>query len=319
MSSLALNNLLDGKDADARIRIACRVGESLSVDDLPDVERQATEALARELVRDAIERVRHALSEAVKHAKYLPRDIALRIAHDVDSVACPFLQATRVFSERDWQQLVLTLSRGALAAVARRSPMPEGIAQVLAEVGSSVVAETLIGNPATPMTQRICFTVMERFEAQTWVLDRLAQRTDLLAEVVVKLTTKVSAAACEKLMQAYKTPELTGPIAMAAEQAAILRLVRDTPEAGQPALVRSLRGEKKLTDVVLLAAAREGQLAFVEAALTQQTAMRPQRVRSVVRHGGVTAMTQLFRQARVPASKCDALWEAVMAARNKPH
>jgi hypothetical protein len=127
----------------------------------------------------------------------------------------------------------------------------------------------------------------------------------------------VSAAACEKLMQAYKTPELTGPVAVAAEHAALLRLIRDTSEPGLPALVQSLRREKKLTDAVLLAAAREGQLAFIEAALTHQTAMRPERVRSVVRHGGVTAMTQLFRQARVPASKCDARWAAVMAARNR--
>lgn len=319
MSALALSNLLDGKDVDTRARIACRVGERLCVDNLPEVERRATEALARELVQDAIERVRYELSQAVKHARSLPRDIALKIAHDVDSVACPFLEVTRVFSESDWRQLVLTLSKGALAAVARRSPMTEAIAQALAEVGNSVVAETVIDNRTTPMTQRICFTLMDRFDSETWVLDKLAHRDDLKVEVAVKLTAKVSAAACEKLMQTYKIPELTGPIAAAAEEAAILRLIRETSEAGLPTLVQSLRRERKLTDVLLLGAARERQLTFVETALTAQTAMRPERVRSVIRHGGVTAMTQLFRQARVPASKCDALWEAVMAARNKLH
>jgi len=104
---------------------------------------------------------------------------------------------------------------------------------------------------------------------------------------------------------------------VAAEEAALLRLIRETPEARLPTLVQGIKREKKLTDALLLGAARENLLAFVEAALTLQTAMRGERVRSVVRHGGVTALTQLFRQARVPASKCDALWEAVMAARNR--
>jgi len=317
MTSLALSNLLDGRDDSARMRIACRIGERLSADDLPDVERRATEALARELARDAIERVRFELSNAVKHAKTLPRDIALRIAHDVDSVACPFLEVTQVFSESDWQQLILTLSRGALLAVARRPSMTEGLAQPIAEVGNSVVAETLIGNPATPMTQRICLTFMDRFDSETWVLDRLAQRHDLVVEIAVRLTAKVSASACEKLLRTYKISELTGPIAAAAAEAALLRLIRETPEARLPTLVQGIKREKKLTDALLLGAARENLLAFVEAALTLQTAMRAERVRSVVRHGGVTALTQLFRQARVPASKCDTLWEAVMAARNK--
>jgi uncharacterized protein (DUF2336 family) len=317
MTTLELSNLLDGRDEDARLRIAGRVGQCLSIDDLPDVERRANEALARELARDAVERVRRALSDTVKYAKHLPRDIAMRIAHDVDSVACPFLEVTQVFSDSDWQQLMLTLSKGALTAVARRSPMPEGVAQALAEVGNSVVAETLIDNRATPMTRPICFTLMDRFGAQTYVLDRMAQRDDLLVEVAVRLTAKVSAAARNRLLQVYKIPELTGPLAAEAEEAALLGLIRQTPDARLPSLIQGLKRERKMTDALLLAAAREGQLVFVETALTLQTAMRAERVRSVVRHGSVTALTQLFRQARVPASKCDALWEAVMAARNK--
>ena len=106
-----LDNLLDDKGDDARSRIARRVGQQLSLNDLSETDRRAAETLARELVCDVIERVRAALSNAVRHAKYLPRDVALRIVHDVDSIACPFLEATGIFSHDDWQNLLATISQ----------------------------------------------------------------------------------------------------------------------------------------------------------------------------------------------------------------
>ena len=88
MHGLAPESLLTGKEEDARIQIAGRVGDSLSVDDLATADRRAAELLARALADDAIENVRVALSKAIARAKHLPRDLALKLAHDVDSVAC---------------------------------------------------------------------------------------------------------------------------------------------------------------------------------------------------------------------------------------
>ena len=160
-----LVDLLSGKDDDARIVIARRVGQCLSVDELPLAERRGAEALAGHLVRDAAERVRRELSEAVKGATHLSRDVALKIAHDVDSVACPFLSATEVFSDEDWRDLVLTVSRGARIAAACRTSMSEGLAIALAETGDTAVAQALVENTAAPMTKPVCNPLIERFES----------------------------------------------------------------------------------------------------------------------------------------------------------
>ena len=77
MQELEPESLLSDKLEDARIQIAGRVGDSLSVDDLATADRRAAELLARALADDAIERVRSALSHAIRHAKHLPRDLAL--------------------------------------------------------------------------------------------------------------------------------------------------------------------------------------------------------------------------------------------------
>lgn len=72
---------------------------------MTEADRRAAEELAAALARDALDRVREALAVSVRNADHLPRAVALRIAHDIDSVACPFLEFTQVFSESDWEQL----------------------------------------------------------------------------------------------------------------------------------------------------------------------------------------------------------------------
>ncbi|MCC7045994.1 MAG: DUF2336 domain-containing protein [Alphaproteobacteria bacterium] len=306
-----------GKDELARAAIAQRAGERLASDDLAAADRQAAEALARMLAADAIERVRRALSMAVRHARHLPRDIAMKIAHDIDSVACPFLEVTEVFSESDWQQLVLTISRSALVAVARRKQMHKSLASALAEIGDLPVAHALVDNASAPMTERVCAALMDRFGAETALLDRMAQRQDLVAEIVMKLTAKVAGAAREKLLRRYNMPDHTEMLGAEAESIAVIGVIRQTPSTGLAALIRTMRREGKLTDLLLLNAARHDLIAFLAAALSDRTTMRMEQVTTVLLHAGAAAVVKLLKQARVPQTLHDDFWTALAAARGR--
>jgi len=143
---------LPGLDDAARALVAGRVGAVLSAETTSPADRLAAEMLAQDIARDVVEQVRCALSNAIRNAHHLPRPLAMMLAHDVDSVACPFLEVTEVFTEADWQSLILTISRNARVSVARRENMPDSLALSLAEIGDSVVAETLVENAAAPMT-----------------------------------------------------------------------------------------------------------------------------------------------------------------------
>jgi uncharacterized protein (DUF2336 family) len=147
-----IHHELAGRSGPERAGLARRLKERFEVGALSASKRLAAEQLARTLAADAIETVRQELAEAVKHYRFLPRDIALKIAHDIDSVACPFLQATEVFSEEDWQQLVLTVSPVARVAIARRETLSEPLVDSLAQVGGEEVAEALVANPQAPLT-----------------------------------------------------------------------------------------------------------------------------------------------------------------------
>jgi uncharacterized protein (DUF2336 family) len=316
MSPPEPNNFLQGQDEHARLKIAQRVGELLSVDELPVVERQAAESLARQLAQDAIERIRIALAGAIGNARQLPRDLALRIAHDIDSVSCPFLKITEVFSEDDWEQLVLTLSRAALVAVAGRASMPEGLALALAKFGGSIVVEPLVDNPATPMTRPVCDTIIDRFQSATWILDKLAQREDLISEVAAQLTTMVSAAARATLARRYQVPDQTNAIAEAAEEAALLDLIRQTPTLRLPDLVAGLRLKGSLTSSLITAAIEANMLEFFAAALATMSRRALRDVRRTLIGGAAHDVIALFNAAKVPVSRQDALWKALSAARD---
>lgn len=280
--------------------IAGRVGESLSSDGITASDRQAAELLGQSLLDDAIERVRCALSEAIKHARNLPRNLALKLAHDTDAVSCPFLEVTEVFSDSDWQQLLFTISRTARVAVARRSRMSEALAKVLSDLGDPIVAETLIENSAAPMTETVCYNLMERFTSESWVLEKLAARDDLYAEIAVKLTVMVSDAMRTKLIDTYRLPGYTESLADQAEIGAALQIVKKTPEQDLTEVAKALHGEGRLTPGLLVCALEEDHNTFLEAALSVLSGRSVEHVRSVILRAGSDAINQLLIKSSIP-------------------
>tara|TARA_R110002072_G_scaffold38029_5_gene110380 strand:+ start:2084 stop:3010 length:927 start_codon:yes stop_codon:yes gene_type:complete len=289
-------------DDDGRVQVAGRVGAVLAEAATPAADRRAAELLAHDLAKDAIERVRSALSDAIKNARHLPRTLAMMIAHDVDSVACPFLQATDVFTETDWQSLVLTVSRNARISVARRQSISAPLALSLAEVGDSVVAETLVGNPAAPMSAAVCDVLLGRFESEIWVLDKMAERGDLLADIVTRLVLKVSAAAREKLGAAYGLDDFTAPVAAQAEATAVLKTVAPMSRKELVAAAETLHAEQRLTPFLMLTALRERQLAFLEVALSVVSGRSIEHVRSVLERADTATVAGLLEKAGIPAA-----------------
>jgi uncharacterized protein (DUF2336 family) len=309
MSVQQLLSQLNGKDEAASLQIAQRVGEHLCDDFLSEADRRAAELLARAMAEDAIETVRCALSKSIGHAKHLPRDLALKIAHDVDSVACPFLEITEVFSESDWQQILLTISRGARMAVARRSSLSEGIANSLVQIGDTMVAETLIENPAAPMTGTVCYTILDRFSSEIWVLDKLAHRDDLVSEIAVTLTAVVSAAAREKLAKTYKIPEKTEPLAKEAETSALFKIVQQTPKEDLVAIAEEMHKRGKLTPSLVMVSLQENRLDFLEVALSVLAERSREHVRSVILRAGWDAVKQLLGRAKIPDGWHKEIWK----------
>jgi len=308
---------LGGKDEAALMQIARRTGICLGEDAIAEADRLAAEQIARALAKDAIERVRCELSKAIRHAKFLSKDLALTLAHDVDSVSCPFLEVTEVFSESDWQTLLLTITQNAHAAVARRSSMTEAIATSLAELGNSVVVETLLETPNTPIGFSVCDTLLGRFTSEIWVLDKMARREDLRTDIVVKLTTLVSEAAREKLAATYNLQDFTDPLVKNAEISAVLRTVKKGAAKDSISAAETLQKEGTLTPLLLLTALQNRQVGFLIAALSVMAGRSLEHVTSVQEHAKLGAVKELLDRAGVPGSMHADFWKEIEALRQE--
>ncbi len=317
MQELESHNLLSGKDEEARVQIAQRTGHFLGEDTLSEIDRLAAEQIAYALAKDAIERVRCELSKAIRHSKYLSRDLALMLAHDVDSVSCPFLEVAEVFSEGDWQTLILTVTRNAHVAVARRSSMTETIAKSLAELGDSVVVETLLENPKTPMSLSVCNILLKRFASEIWVLDKMAWRDDLLASIVVRLTVMVSEAAREKLAKTYDLQGFTDPLVREAEISAVLKTVDKGSAQDFMSAAETLQQKGNLKPLLVLAALRKRQLGFLGAALSVMTKRRLEHVRSVVDSAKLDVVKELLKRADIPDAMHADFWKEIETVRQE--
>lgn len=313
--TISADSLLTHHDEATRLAIAQRVGQRLGDAQVSEADRQAAEQLVAALARDAIDRVREALAVSVRNADHLPRPVALRIAHDIDSVACPFLEFTKVFSDSDWEQLVLTLSRSSLVAVARRTPMTEQLAASLATVGDADVATTLARNKAAPMTPPVCLPLLERFEPFSDVLEVLAERDDLVEEMAIRLTAMVSEAARQKMRRLYDIPEHTVLLGAEAEANALVALVRKAQPDRMEALVRSMRKAGKLSDFFLLRAARERLSGFLPPAIAERTRRPVEAVARILSRGSSMEVAGLLREARVNQAIYEEFWLALSAGR----
>ena len=183
--------------------------------------------------------------------------------------------------------------------------MPDSLALSLAEIGDSVVAETLVENASAPMNAAVCDTLLQRFESEIWVPDRVAAREDLLADVVTRLILKVSGAVCDKLAAAYQLDDFTAPVAAEAESAAVLKTVATMSRNELVAATETLHAGWRLTPFLMLDALRDGQLGFLEAALSVISSGSIEHVRIVLERADAATVTGLLKKAAVPVTMLD--------------
>ena len=290
---------LAAKDGGDRVALARRLSDHLAKTGAESSERKAAEELARQLAHDAVEIVRQQLAEAVKSYSFLPRDIALKIAHDVDSVACPFLEATEVFAEEDWQQLILTVTCRARVSIASRETVSERLAESLAQIGEAEVGDALVANARARIPGPAYTTMMERFADRTTLMERMAARRELPADIVIALVSKVSKAAREKLARDYDLEDFTNPVAVEAHVSSLLRIVGSTPVGELRTYAENLNRRSELSPGFLLRALDDGHIDFVEAAFAVQARITVDDARKLIRFGGETAVAKLCEKAGI--------------------
>src|SRR4051812_36860471 len=93
-----IRTLVRGQTEDERAAAAHKLCRRMD-EGISDEERGAAQEVLRLMAADAAELVRRALAVTLKSSPVLPRDVAMKLARDVDSVSIPVLHNSPVFTD----------------------------------------------------------------------------------------------------------------------------------------------------------------------------------------------------------------------------
>jgi|GEM_PF-3695767 len=302
---------LSGKSDKKREEIAKGLGVRIDAD-LSDFDRDTAIELARQLAEDALVVVRRSLAESLKESHFLPKDIGLKIAYDVEDVAVPFLETTTVFSEAELCQIVKSARQFAKAAVARRKNLSARVADEITKYGDLAAVTDLVDNHSTKIDEESYRILLERFEGRQVLFDRVSLRPDLAMPIIAELVLRISEHARDALSKRYDiSVDFLNPIIEESRVNALLEIIERSTFSNVEILVKGMTKRGDLTPPLLLAAVRKGYLMFFEHAMASLAGINVQNTRRLILEGGDKATLRLCECAKIPSSLHKDFLEAV--------
>src|ERR1700760_3961324 len=130
----------------ARAEVADKLAREIDNSALTAAELSIAQDIVRIMAKDVELAVRRALSQSLRSARHLPRDVAVRLAEDVEAVGLPILAESPALTDAD---LIAVIGRGSMQkqeAIAGRAVVSEPVAGALVAEGSEGAVAALMGN-----------------------------------------------------------------------------------------------------------------------------------------------------------------------------
>ncbi|MBL6953335.1 MAG: DUF2336 domain-containing protein [Alphaproteobacteria bacterium] len=160
--------LVQDGDDEVRCELADKIG--CLVPEWSAEQREKAEELTltvlRELAADQLPRVRAIISEHLKCADNVPKDIVLQLARDLEViVAAPVLQFSPLLSDQDLLEIIAAgREAGALSAIAERPGLGGDVADAVAQTLDTKAVATLLANDSAQL----------REDTLDWIIDNAA-------------------------------------------------------------------------------------------------------------------------------------------------
>lgn len=296
--------LSEAKSPESRMEIATKVSQEFVEGELSESEKDIAREIFRIMVRDAEVRVREVLSQQLKESHEIPRDVALKLAHDVESVSLPIIEFSNALTDEDLIEIINSQSENKQIAVAKRRVLSEKVSDVLIETNSEKVVETLVRNDGTKIAEPSLNRVFDRFRHKENIQEGLAYRKTLPIAIAEKLVTQASAKIQEHLVASFDfAPDLASDIIMQAREKATVGLLNQNSSSGDvKRLVEQLYRNGRLTASIILRAVCTGDMAFFEVSLARLAGIPLANARVLIHDAGPLGMKSLYEKAKLPGN-----------------
>ena len=302
LTEVDIRRLIKATDDDDRAAAAHKLCRSMDHAGLTDDDRAAAQKILRMLAEDAAELVRRAMAVTLKASDLIPRDVARRLAADVDSVALPLIGCSPAFSDDDLIEIVRAGSAVRQTAVAARPRVSRDVAEAIAEVGCQDAVRTMAANDNSDMSELALSRAVDRFGAAPEVVNAIAYRQVLPLEITERLVALASDAVREHLITRHAlAPEAAIRLARFARERATIDLVdQAASSADLPTFVANLNSRKALTASLMLRGLARGQMALFEHGLAELAQTPHPRAWLMIHDAGPLGLKAIYDRAGMP-------------------
>ena len=296
-----IRQLVRGPSDEERAAVAHRLCRRID-HSLTDAERKAAHEVLRLMSVDAAEMVRRALAVTLKASDALPRDVALRLSRDIDSIAAPVLAFSPAFSDEDLVEIVRASGEAKQVAVAERASLSAPVAGAVAQYGCQAAASAAVSNDNAAFDAHALGCLIDRFSDHGPITAGMAYRRSLPLAVTEKLVNLVSEEVRRHLVDNHQlSAETALRVSLGARERATVDLIDQASRtADLAAFCAHLNRQQRLNASLLLRAVAQGQVAFFEWALAELAGVPHHRAWLLVHDAGALGLRALYERAKLP-------------------
>ncbi|MBA4225026.1 MAG: hypothetical protein C0456_00220 [Hyphomonas sp.] len=316
-----IHRLMKGESPEQRASVAHRLCRRIGLDVLSDTEKQYAQEIIKILAADAADLVRRTLAITLRSSPILPREIALKLARDIEAVAIPILEESPVFTEEDLVELVLSVTAAKQAAIAGRDGLSITVSEVISEHGAVEAVRALAENQTAEWSDKAYTDALARFGSDEIIQAGLIRRDFIPVHIAEKMVSLVSGSLFDMLVNRHELPaQLAIDLAASARERATIDLVEQAGRSHDlPRFVSQLNLNGRLTHSLIMRALCCGQMPFVEHALSELSGVAHQRVWLMIHDAGPLGLQAVFDHAGLPRKMLAAFKAAVNVYHETEH
>jgi uncharacterized protein (DUF2336 family) len=285
-----------------RVNTARKAAEGFVAQELPEDDLDLTEAIINYCVDDVDTAVRQAIADTVKECEFLSREIAMKLAQDMDEISHPIVTHSPVLTDEDLWTILQTASNLIQTAIATRPHLGVKTTSCIAENGCYSAIKACLRNETAIIGKAAYDHIIARFGDIEPIQELMVRRPFLPEEIVSRLFDFITEEYKQILFDRNPVADNTSvrKILNARERALAKSLDRRMTDHEQKKKSIALDREGRLTATLMLRLLIGGNQSFFAAALGHASGISKKRVISLTSGRGYLGFQRLYDRAELP-------------------
>jgi uncharacterized protein (DUF2336 family) len=297
-----IRTLIKGPTVEDRAHAAHKICRCIEEANLTAEERAHAASIMAIMAQDAAILVRRALAVALKNSPKLPREIANKLARDVETVALPVIMNSPVFTDSDLVEIVRASPPSKQVAVASREHLSIEVTGAISEYAAPEAVERALANDNAEFDSNGLEIVLDRFAGVSSVTAAMVHRNELPLSVTEKLVSIVAGEVFDHLVNNHELPpQIAIDLAMGARERVTIDIVEQASrQRDLGRFVQQLNLNGRLTPSLIMRGLCLGHMDFVEHAMAELAGVSHQNMWLLIHDGGPLGLKAGFERAGMP-------------------